>query len=80
MHVIKMFKSYMHDILINVSDRTLYVLQCIILMQGMLIGKNVEYLPAKRNISSCSIFSLRFMYDLCYFVSMYMLNLNVDRQ
>ena len=35
---------------------TLYVLQFAILMRGMPIGKNVEFVPANRDIPNCSIF------------------------
>ena len=58
----------------------LYVLQFVILMWGMPIGKDVEYVPANRDTPNCSMFFLRFIYDLRYFISMYFLYLNVDRQ
>ena len=49
-------------------------------MWGMLIGKDVEYVPANRDIPNCSMSFLRFMYDLRYFISMYFFYLDVDRQ
>ena len=58
---------------------TLYVLQFAILMRGMLIGKNVEYVPAFE-IFPIALSFLRFIYDLRYFIRMYMLHLKVDRQ
>ena len=35
---------------------TLYVLQFAILMRGMPIGKDVEYVPANWDIPNCSIY------------------------
>ena len=44
------------------------------------MGKNVEYVPANRDIPKLLKVFLRFIYDLRYFISMYLRYLNADRQ
>ena len=63
-------KSYLQDF--SYKQRVIH-------MRAMPIGKSVECVPANRHIPICSMF-LRFTYDLRYFISMDMVNLNVDRQ
>ena len=78
--VIITLKSDLKGFLINFIDMTLYVFQLSTLMWGMPIGKNVEYMPANRDIPKLLNVFLRFIYDLRYFISMYLRYLNADRQ
>ena len=59
-----MLRFYLQDFIISVIDKTYYVLQCVILMRGMLIGKSLEHVFTNWVISDFCM--LRFKTTLAF--------------